>query len=335
MAKTTISEDLRLKVINDFNIGLKQKTICDKYSLKKSAVSKIIKKYRETGSVKVQHIGGRPRKTSQRQDKLISREFKKCPKITPREIINNLGLEVSTQTVCRRATEAGLGCYRSAKKPLITKKNRNARIKFAKEHLNWTRQMWNTVLFSDESKYNLRGNDGRLFVRRPKGKRLDPKYTSKTVKFGGGNIKVWGCFSGQGMGPIHVIKDTLTGLGYRSILNDVMYPYAEENMPLIWRFQHDNDPKHTSKVVTEWLQSNEVRVLKWPAQSPDLNPIENLWEIVDRKIRVQNYTRKDDLANAVVSEWEKIPMETIDSLIDSMPRRCEAVIKNKGYPTKY
>lgn len=146
---------------------------------------------------------------------------------------------------------------------------------------------------------------------------------------------VWGCFSGQGMGPIHVIKDTLTGVGYRAILNDIMYPYAEENMPLIWRFQQDNDPKHTSRVVADWLQSNEVRVLKWPAQSPDLNPIENLWEIVDRQIRLHNYTRKEDLSNAVLSEWQKVSKDTVDKLIGSMHGRCVAVIKNKGYPTKY
>lgn len=128
------------------------------------------------------------------------------------------------------------------------------------------------------------------------------------------------------MGPIHIIKDTMTGIGYRSILNDGMYPYAEENMPFIWIFQHDNDPKPSSRVVTEWLQCNEVRILKWPAQLPDLNPIENL----NRKIRAQNYTRKEDLTNAVLREWEKIPMEIIDALIGSMHRRCEAVIKNKG-----
>lgn len=335
MAKVKISEDFKTKIINDFKAGLKQKSICDKYSINKSAVSKIIKKFRETGSVKTQHLGGRPRKTTPRQDNLIAREFKKFPKITPREVVNSLKLEISTRTVSRRANEAGLGCYRPVKKPLISKKNRSARLQFARDHLNWSIQKWNTVLFSDESKYNLRGSDGRTFVRRPKGKRFDPKYTNKTVKFGGGNIMVWGCFSGQGMGPIHIIKDTMTGIGYRTILNDVMYPYAEENMPLVWRFQHDNDPKHTSRVVTEWLQSNEVRVLKWPAQSPDLNPIENLWEIVDRKIRTQNYTRKEVLSEAVIREWQNISKETIDSLIGSMHRRCEAVIKNKGYPTKY
>ena len=94
------------------------------------------------------------------------------------------------------------------------------------------------------------------------------------------------------MGPIHVIKDTLTGIGYRSILNDVMYPHAEENMPLVWRFQHDNDPKHTSKVVTEWLQSNGVSVSKWPAQSP-------------------RSESNSSLIYAIEIEWQKISMETL------------------------
>lgn len=188
MARIKYCEDIKTRIINDFNAGLKQKIICKKYSMNKSTISKIIKKFREKGTVMSQHLGGRPRKTTQRQDNLIAREFKKCPKIIPREVINNLKLEISTRTVGRRAKEAGLGCYRPAKKPLISEKNRLARINFAKRHINWSRRTWNTVLFSDESKYNLRGSDGRVFVRRPKGKRLDPKYTNKTVKFGGGNI---------------------------------------------------------------------------------------------------------------------------------------------------
>ena len=72
MAKVKISEDLKTKIINDFSVGLKQKTICDKYSMNKSTVSKIIKQFRETGTVKTQHLGGRPRKTTQRQDNLIA-----------------------------------------------------------------------------------------------------------------------------------------------------------------------------------------------------------------------------------------------------------------------
>ena len=105
------------------------------------------------------------------------------------------------------------------KKLLIFKKNRSARLQIARDHLNWSIH-----------KYNLRGKGGRTIVRRLKGKRFDPKHTNKTVKFGGANIMVWGCFSGQDMYLFHIIKDTMTGIGYRTILNDVIYPYAEENI---------------------------------------------------------------------------------------------------------
>ena len=104
-------------------------------------------------------------------------------------------IEISNRTVQRRLTEKGLFGRRPAKKPWISKKNVLARMKFAVEHENWTIEDWKKVLWSDESKFNLWNNDGVGYVRRPVNQRFNPKYTTPTVKFGGGNIMVWGCFS--------------------------------------------------------------------------------------------------------------------------------------------
>lgn len=191
------------------------------------------------------------------------------------------------------------------------------------------------MLFSDESKFNLFNSDGICRVRRNTGERLKPRHCKKTFKHGGGNVMVWTCFSGHGLGPFHRISTTMDRFVYRDILENKMLPYAEWNMPLRWVFQHDNDPKHTSKLVKDWVQSKGIQVLDWPAQSPDLNPIENLFSILKRNIGSKRFSNRDDLFSCLKDEWLRIDPKIIDNLIKSMPRRCAAVIKNKGYYTKY
>lgn len=164
---------------------------------------------------------------------------------------------------------------------------------------------------------------------------MDPKYTKKTVKHGGGNIKIWGCFSGHGVGPIKVIEGNMDKFQYKDILEETMIPYAEERLPVIWTFQHDNDPKHTSAVVKEFLRSQSVTVLDWPPYSPDLNPIENLWSRVKKTVAKNRKSNVHQLYTAFKEAWEQISIETCNKLIASMFRRCRAVIAAKGHATKY
>lgn len=145
-----------------------------------------------------------------------------------------------------------------------------------------------------------------------------------------GNAFPWG-----GVGPIHRINGTLTKEKYVEILQSVMLPWAEEHLPVVWRFQQDNDPKHTAKLTKKFFQDNALTVLDWPSSSADLNPIEHLWGDVKKAVSTQNITNFDELFEKVKAAWEAIPVERCRALISSMPKRCQAVLKQKGFATKY
>ena len=145
----------------------------------------------------------------------------------------------------------------------------------------------------------------------------------------------WACFSSSGTGPLHRIHGIMDQHVYRQVLEDVMLPHAEDNMPLCWWFQHDNDPKHTAKSVGRWFGENQVPVLSWPSQSPDLNPIENLWTEVDAAVKAAAPSTVDKLEVVLRDAWAAIPKSMCTRLVASMPRRCAAVIRSMGYATKY
>ena len=121
------------------------------------------------------------------------------------------------------------------------------------EHRHWTTKQWSRVVWSDESKFNLFASDGIRYVRRPNGEMMNVKYTLPTVKHGGGNIMVWGCFSRDGVGPLHRVEGIMDRFVYKDIVEKTMLPFAKRQMPRVWIHQQDNDPKHTSNHFKEWF----------------------------------------------------------------------------------
>lgn len=150
---------------------------------------------------------------------------------------------ISARTIHQRLQEAKLYVRRPRKVPLLSKKNIRDRLTFANKYLKTVGEQkelqWRNILWSDETKINLFGSDssdlmfGSSIMRRPPNAAFNPKFTKKTVKFGGGNIMVWGCFSYDGVGPLYGIKEKMTKEIYRDILNDIMLSYVKENLPLI------------------------------------------------------------------------------------------------------
>lgn len=148
---------------------------------------------------------------------------------------------------------------------------------------------------------------------------------------------VWGAISRKKVYPLVHVEGNLSGLGYKKILQNFI-PGAKTSKFAKFQkmtFQHDNAPVHKALVVHKWLQKRGVNPLPWPAQSPDLNPIENVWKYLSNRVYKVQIPSKEALLARVRSEWDKIPQEYLRSLYDSMPRRLEAVKKAKGWPTKY
>ncbi|KAI3370054.1 hypothetical protein L3Q82_024855 [Scortum barcoo] len=157
-------------------------------------------------------------------------------------------------------------------------------------------------------------------------------------RFGSGSVMVWGGISLGGRTALHVLaRGSLTAIRYRDeILRPLVRPYAGAVGPGFLLMQ-DNARPHVAGVCQQFLQDEGIDAMDWPARSPDLNPIEHIWDIMSRSIHQRHVAPQtvQELADALVQVWEEIPQETIRHLIRSMPRRCREVIQARGGHTHY
>ncbi len=225
--------------------------------------------------------------------------------------------------------------YRSKKKPYLNMIQKRRRFLWAKAHLKWTVAKWKTVLWSDESKFEvLFGKLGRHVIRTKEDKDNPSCYQRSVQK--PASLMVWGCMSACGMGSLHIWKGTINAERYIQVLEQHMLPSRcrlFQGRPCI--FQHDNARPHTASITTSWLRRRRIQVLKWPACSPDLSPIENIWRIIKRKMRQRRPKTVEQLEACIRQEWDNIPIPKLEQLVSSVPRRLQTVIKRRGDATQW
>ena len=223
----------------------------------------------------------------------------------------------------------------SKKKPYLNMIQKRRRFLWAKAHLKWTVAKWKTVLWSDESKFEvLFGKLGRHVIRTKEDKDNPSCYQRSVQK--PASLMVWGCMSACGMGSLHIWKGTINAERYIQVLEQHMLPSRRrlfQGRPCI--FQHDNARPHTASITTSWLRRRRIRVLKWPACSPDLSPIENIWRIIKRKMRQRRPKTVEQLEACIRQEWDNIPIPKLEQLVSSVPRRLQTVIKRRGDATQW
>lgn len=149
---------------------------------------------------------------------------------------------------------------------------------------------------------------------------------------------VWGCFTYSGLGPLVRLEGRINAVAYIDVLDNHLLGFIDDlGDEEEYLFQEDNAPIHTARVATEWKRDNDIETLPWPAQSPDMNPIENLWDELERQVRARKPLPKnrEELWSVLQEEWGKIEIHKLQNLVNSMPNRIRAVLDSKGNPTKY
>lgn len=248
------------------------------------------------------------------------------------ELVLSNGKTLSARTVRRRLLNMGYKSYVAKKKPFRKPSNKKERFSFAKKHQNWSKE-WNNIIFSDESHFELYNRKNRTYVRRLKNEVNEPFNFVPRVQGGGGHVSVWGCISGGARGPLVMYTGNLNGPAYIKLIEEAL-PFfiqnAFDSSSPECVFMQDNAPPHRSAYAKNWFENNNINLFKWPATSPDLNPIENVWDHIDKQLRRIKPSNVIQLQDMIEDIWDKFTCMKCQKLVDSMPSRIKQYIKSRG-----
>lgn len=221
-------------------------------------------------------------------------------------------------------------------KPLLTDKHKHDRLMFAQEHLAWTSDDWDRVWWSDETTVVAIPQKKKYQIWTLETMESSDLPTAPAVQGGGFKVMFWGAISKSGLGHLVPIRDTLTAKKYMELLEESFFDmYYDSGDRAI--FMQDGAGCHTAARVLTYLRENRIKTMKWPARSPDLNPIENIWALLKGKLRkISGFPgNREELIARAQSCWRELGQEAVDNILNSMPKRMRLVVEQKGGPIKY
>lgn len=306
----------------------------------RATINTIVREFKSRGHFyPAKSRAGRLPKMTEREGRIAVRAIVRGDAKTAVDVQQKHFRNVHPQTVRRHLRKQGLKAFKRWKVPLLQSRHKRACFAWARVHRKWSMCRWWSVVFSDESKFNLIGSDGMDYCWRRPGEALAPQNTTKVVKHGGGHVMVWGCLTRNGFGHLHRVNGNMNAEQYTEILAESLLRTLTDQgiSPTSILFAQDNNPKHTSKRAKKWFADNSVKLLPWPAQSPNMNIIEHAWDALDRRIRKRQPLPQnlDELWEALQEEWERLGMEYMQSLYSSMPRLVNLLYRLRGGNTRY
>jgi len=290
---------------------------------------------------------GAPQKTTARDRRRILYVVKKSPDATYAKIRAETGINISNSTIHRILDSLNMDHWIAKKRPFLSKDQVKARLAWAEERKDWTFDDFAKVIFTDECSVERGSGKRPKWIWCYKHQRLDTGFVQTYGKGTNLSIMIWaGIWLGD-RSNIHFMRrdesskhSGYSAASYQEVLDEQVPQIYEPGM--IW--QQDNASIHTAGVIIDWLANNAIAVLPWPANSPDLNPIEHCWAYLKDYLnkhhpRLASQGQSEQAIRAyqaaIEEAWLAIGQELIDACIMSMMRRVQAVITAKGWYTKY
>ncbi|GFX87102.1 transposable element Tcb2 transposase [Trichonephila clavipes] len=240
---------------------------------------------------------------------------------------------ISRFTVARRLHGGGLFARRPVRCVPLTPPHRRRRSLWCREHRNWRDNEWGRVLFTDESRFSLSSDSHRILIWRERGSRNHPSNIIERDRYGGRGVLVWGGIMLGSRTDLHIFD--AGSVNETRYCNEILLPYVrlfKGAMCLQFLFMDDNAPCHHTVAAEQLLESEDIERMDWPVRSPDLNPIEHVWDFLGRRLAARTLPPVTirELRLALQDEWAAMPQQLIDTLILSMSRRCETCLAVRG-----
>ena len=330
------------RIIGMLEAGLSLSEVARRTQRGKATVHRWWQRYLVSGRCERVKGSGRPRKSTARDDRYLTllarRERFWTGKRYRQQWFNACNVNCSVRTVYRRLLKSKLRSHKPLVRIPLSPQHRRLRVQWCRDHLGWNNE-WQNIMFTDESRFVLDFNDGRVRIRRLPTERFLDCCLVEHDRFGGGSLMIWGGISWNSRTDLVRINGTLTAQRYvNEILEPVVLPAIQQDNGIT--FQQDNARPHTARLTRTFLGNNNIDCLPWPARSPDLSPIEHLWDNLGRKVYDPELyplppATLDELAARLHREWVRIPQTDIQDLLLSMGRRLTECIAKGGGHTRY
>ena len=313
--------------------GLTPAEICRKTGFDYHFVTRWIAKHNESGSLDDAKRAGRPRKLSKSVELTVERKMRKkrrrSSRVIARELKRQKVCDVSYTTVQRTVHRRGLHAFKQQKTSRLSQAHKRGRLRFAKTNI---KRDWSNVVFSDEHTFKQfkGGNPRHNFVWA----KSVSEVPGKEVERWGLAVNTWAGFSSRGKTKLAFYEGTLDAPAYQNILQKKLLPAAQEwheDEKEGWELQQDKASCHTAKSTEGWLEQHGVAVVEgWPTKGADINPMENLWAILDERLEDKKFKTEKGMKKKIRQLWDELDSSLLHNLIDSIPDRLRRIRKVKG-----